>query len=74
MTDRGFRSKKIIESNKYDGRGIGLFILKTICQIVGVKLRITIGTENKYYDGYRFSPFIVELTFDNMIVPNEEVD
>ena len=74
LTDRGFRSKKIIESNKYDGRGIGLFILKTICQIVGVKLRITIGTENKYYDGYRFSPFIVELTFDNMIVPNEEVD
>lgn len=72
LTERGYRSKKIVESQKYEGRGIGLFILKTICQIVGVKLHLTIGTENKYYDGYRFSQFIVELRFDNMIIPNEE--
>lgn len=72
LTERGYRRKKIVDSQKYEGRGIGLFILKTICQIVEVKLHLTIGTENKYYDGYRFSPFIVELRFDNMIVPNKE--
>lgn len=52
LTERGYRSKKIVDSQKYEGRGIGLFILKTICQIVEVKLHLTIGTENKYYDGY----------------------
>ena len=72
MTERGFRSKKIVDSKKYDGRGIGLFILNTICQIIGVKLRITIGTDNKYYNGYRYSPFIVELKFDNMIESYDE--
>lgn len=72
LTERGFRSKKIVDSKKYDGRGIGLFILNTICQIIGVKLRITIGTDNKYYDGYRYSPFIVELKFDNMIESYDE--
>lgn len=74
LTERGFRSKKIIQSKKnYDGRGIGLYILKTICQIVGVKMHIQIGAENKYDEsGCKYSPFIVELKFDHMIVPNEE--
>lgn len=74
LTERGFRSKMIVQSKKnYDGRGIGLYILKTICQIVGVKMRIQIGAENKYDEsGCKYSPFIVELKFDHMIVPNEE--
>lgn len=67
LTERGFRSKKIVSDKQYSGRGIGLFLLEQICKNIDVKLRIRIGDENDYSDGFRYSPFIVELTFDNMI-------
>lgn len=66
LTERGVRSQKIIDSNNFEGRGIGLYLLKLICDNLGVKLKITIGDENMYSDGYRYSPFIIELTFKDM--------
>lgn len=66
LTERGVRSQKIIDSNKFEGRGIGLYLLKLICDNLGVKLKIIIGNENMYSDGYRYSPFIIELTFKDM--------
>ena len=66
LTERGVRSQKIIDSNKFEGRGIGLYLLKLICENLDIKQKIIIGDENKYSDGYRYSPFIVELTFKDM--------
>ena len=66
LTERGVRSQKIIDSNKFEGRGIGLYLLKLICDNLGVKLKIIIGDDNRYSDGYRYSPFIIELTFKDM--------
>lgn len=39
LTERGVRSQKIIDSNKFEGRGIGLYLLKLICDNLGVKLK-----------------------------------
>lgn len=73
LTQRGYRCKKIQNINIYDGRGIGLYLLKCICDYCNVSLSFKIGNENKYIDGYRYSPFIVELEFKNMIIVNNNL-
>lgn len=67
LTERGFRSQKIIDTNSYEGRGIGLYLFKKICDSVDVTQKITIGTDYKAFDGYMYAPFIVEMTFKNLI-------
>lgn len=67
LTERGFRSKKVSDYKKYDGRGIGLYLFKKICEYTKVEYKIKLGNENKYLDGDRYSPFMVELTFCHMI-------
>lgn len=66
LTERGYRGKKVVEAKEFEGRGIGLYLLNKICEYTGVILNIKIGNQDKYYDGYRYSPFMVELTFKNM--------
>lgn len=45
LTERGVRSQKIIDSNKFEGRGIGLYLLKLICENLDIKQKIIIGDE-----------------------------
>lgn len=41
---------------------------KIICENSGVNIKIKIGEESLYDNGYKYTPFIVELTFKNMII------
>lgn len=60
LTERGFRSKRVL--NK-EGSGLGLYLLKQICDSNNVKLQIKIG-ENKFKaEGTTYSDFTVTLTF-----------
>lgn len=67
LTERGFRSNKVISTKQYEGRGIGLYLLKKICDNIDVTHKITIGTDYKAYDGYMYAPFIVEMIFKDII-------
>lgn len=67
LMERGFRSKKVLDTNSYEGRGIGLYLFKRICETLDVSQKIIIGTDYKAYDGYMYAPFIVEMNFKNMI-------
>lgn len=67
LTERGFRSKKIADSKEFEGRGIGLYLFKKICEYTNVDYKIKLGNEDRYLNGYRYSPFMVELYFNHMI-------
>lgn len=71
LTQRGFRSKAV-EDLGIEGRGIGLYLLNQICAINEINLEIKIENENKFINGVRYSPFIVSMSFENMIVPEKE--
>lgn len=66
LSERGFRSSKVLNTKQYEGRGIGLYLFKKICETVDVSQKITIGTDYKAHNGYMFAPFIVEMTFKDM--------
>lgn len=72
LTDRNYRSRIVISRNKENGRGIGLYLLNQICSVNDIKLKIYLGNENKYFDGYRYSPFNVEMKFENIIKSEAE--
>lgn len=63
LTERGFRSKTIIDKTTIKGSGLGLFLLQQICDLNNVVLNIHIGNERKIIDGLTYSPFIVKFTF-----------
>ena len=63
LTERGFRSKIITRKTTVKGSGLGLYLLKQICDMNNVVLNIHIGKEGEMIDGLTFSPFIVKLTF-----------
>lgn len=73
LTDRNYRSRNVIKRNVEEGRGIGLYLLNQICSVNDIQLKIRIGDDNKYRDGYRYSPFLVEMKFEGMI-RNDEID
>lgn len=73
LTERGYRSKKIANSKEFEGRGIGLYLFKKICEYTNVEYKIRLGNENKYQNGYRYSPFMVELKFENMILDDKNL-
>lgn len=74
LTDRNYRSRNIISRNIEEGRGIGLYLLNQICSVNEIQLKIRVGNDNRYYDGYRYSPFFVEMKFDRMIKNEDEMD
>lgn len=67
LTNRYYRSRNIINRNMENGRGIGLYLLNQICSINDIRMKIKLGSENKYLNGYRYSPFFVEMKFDGML-------
>lgn len=67
LTERGFRSQIVLNTNSYEGRGIGLYLFKRICENEHIAQKIIIGTDYKAFEGYMYAPFIVEMTFNNLI-------
>lgn len=71
LTKRGFRSKAV-EDLGIEGRGIGLYLLNQICSTNEIGLDVKIENENKYINGIRYCPFVVSLSFKDMIVQELE--
>jgi hypothetical protein len=74
LTDRNYRSRNVINRNVEEGRGIGLYLLNQICSVNDIQLKIKLGNDNKYHNGYRYSPFFVEMKFDGMIQHEDGMD
>lgn len=65
ITQRGYRGKMVVSKADIQGSGLGLYLLTQICDENGVDLQFRVGEERYSYDGWQYSPFIVELTFVN---------
>ena len=74
FTERGYRGKRILEQGEIDGRGIGFYLLNQICQYYKIDFSYCFNSETRSFngDGYVYSPFIVKLTFNNMITPSDD--
>lgn len=67
LFNRGQRSKIAIAQN-IEGRGLGLYLLDQICVANNVGLRMEIGSDYYFENGLKYSPFIINLYFNNMII------
>ena len=67
LTNRGYRGSTIKDDSSIEGRGIGLYLFKLICESNNILYKIRLGDDNYYENSYRYSPFIVELHFKDMI-------
>lgn len=63
LTDRGFRSKGAQGLQDIKGSGLGLFLLKNICESNKVAYEFKIKDKSKSIDGKIYSTFCVALTF-----------
>ena len=63
LTDRGFRSKGARELRDVKGNGLGLFLMKNICESNKVAYEFTIKDNSKSIDGKTYGTFCVVLTF-----------
>ena len=63
LTERGYRSKNIVNKDDYEGSGLGLYLLKQICEANNVAYILKKKSELKVLSGVEYHPFIVTLTF-----------
>ena len=67
---RGVRSKYV---ESIEGRGLGLYLLKQICETNDIKLGVKIDSREHYFEnGIRYAPFTICLEFNHMLIT--EVD
>lgn len=65
--ERGYRGRNADSITDARGQGLGLPILKQICESNNIKLEISTG-EHKYIQHVKYSKFSVKLTFDNILL------
>ena len=66
---RSVRSKHV---ESIEGRGLGLYLLKQICDTNNIKIDLKIENKDLYFEnGIAYAPFIVSMEFRNMIIPDE---
>ena len=63
LTERGFRSKSVIKSGTYEGSGLGLYLLKQICEANDVEYGFEKNSVSLNIEGVEYHPFIVTLLF-----------
>ena len=63
LTERGFRSKKVANKTEYKGRGLGLFLLKEICETNQVNYQFSKEQNTKTISGQNYNQFVVTLSF-----------
>jgi hypothetical protein len=69
LTQRGFRSCHVKEETGY---GLGLYLASFIAEMNDINFQIKIEDEIKYIGNKKYSNFIVDLGFKNMIIMDEE--
>lgn len=63
LTERGFRAKSVSSKRIYTGSGLGLYLLKQICQTNNVGYSFEIANDSKLISGVLHNPFVVTLSF-----------
>lgn len=66
LTERGFRSKIVANKGGYEGSGLGLYLLKQICEVNNVKYEFEKKDDVKFIEGVRYQPFVLTLFFSNI--------
>ena len=67
LRERGYRGIHVRQEKKYEGQGIGLYLLEHICKTNDIYIQMhTQGV--KYIGDEKFSRFIVELQFSKLII------
>ena len=70
ITEKGYRGKNA--QKKSDGNGIGLYFVKTLCDIHHITLSfVSDPQKQKEYNGIRYAPFIATLQFAEVFDMNE---
>ncbi len=64
LAERGFRSD-VAKASKIPGSGLGLYILQKICAVNKIEHDIHLLDECHFYEGCKYSPFVVTLHFRN---------
>lgn len=62
LTERGYRAK-VVSKMKYEGSGLGLYLLKQICQTNNVSYHFEKADESRFISGIMYNPFMVTLSF-----------
>lgn len=63
ITERGYRADTVKRMGDIEGSGIGLYLLKRICDSNNIRLKIDIGDDMRNLSGWIYKPFIVTLGF-----------
>ena len=63
LTERGYRSKNVVHKSDYEGSGLGLYLLKQICEANNVLYMFEKKSECRVISGIDFHPFVVTLRF-----------
>lgn len=75
LTNRGFRSQRVIDLTKTQGRGLGLYIVNQICAISNIQLRISVNRKDFIVeDQCNHHKFVVKLTFPEITHPADSSD
>lgn len=63
LTERGYRAKAVASKKSYVGSGLGLYLLKQICQTNNVEYHFEVDEETKFISGIIYNKFVVTLSF-----------
>jgi len=64
LTNRGFRSKRIKDMTKIEGRGLGLYIVNQICALSGIQMVVSVNRKDfLVIDQCNYHKFAVRLKF-----------
>lgn len=63
LTERGFRSNNVANIKEYEGRGIGLYLMKEICETNNVGYLLNKEQNTKNIFGTNYHQFVVTLYF-----------